>query len=52
MKPSNQGAQVVTSERGLSLQVYRRFFRAKTLIKLGGSDNSRDLAQTLTNFRY
>ncbi|CAM9746916.1 unnamed protein product, partial [Ectocarpus sp. 8 AP-2014] len=43
------GAQVRTSEAGLSLEVFRRFFRAKTLVRLGGSDNGRDLAQTLTD---
>ncbi|CAM9838191.1 unnamed protein product [Scytosiphon promiscuus] len=41
-------AEVHTSEPGLTLHVYRRFFRARTLIKLGGSDNSRDLGQALT----
>lgn len=46
-----QGAQVRTSEAGLSLEVFRRFFRAKTLVRLGGSDNGRDLAQTLTDLR-
>lgn len=40
-----------TSEPGLSLQVYRRFFRARTVVKLGGSDNGRDLAQALTGLR-
>lgn len=47
-----QNAEVVTSEPGLTLQVHRRFFRARTLIKLGGSDNGRDLAQALTDLRY
>lgn len=49
--PGEQGAQVRTSEAGLSLEVFRRFFRAKTLVRLGGSDNGRDLAQTLTDLR-
>lgn len=40
-----------TSEPGLRLQVYRRFFRERTLIRLGGSDNGRDLAQALTDLR-
>lgn len=48
---TEQGAQVRTSEAGLSLEVFRRFFRAKTLVRLGGSDNGRDLAQTLTDLR-
>lgn len=47
-----QGVEVLTSEPGLKLQVYRRFFRARTLVRLGGSDNGRDLATALTDFRY
>lgn len=46
-----QGAEVHTSEPGLILHVYRRFFRARTLVRLGGSDNSRDLGQALTGLR-
>ena len=46
-----QGVEVYSSEPGLRLQVFRRFFRARTLVKIGGSDNSRDLAHALTELR-
>lgn len=50
--PGEQDEEVLTTEPGLTLQVHRRFFRARTLIRLGGSDNGRDLAQALTDFRW